>query len=153
MSTHFIGRDESGARYYVEIRLDEVNTLAKMTDHTADVLTHEFAASGFIIAKGARNAFAAGQMIQDLMFLQNLADGWTVGDVVSLVNIWRDWHLNGINAGSDEHKANGVTTVGEPDSTGYRYGSAWLARQLPGEVRDEIERLQSLPTGKVPSTY
>jgi len=84
--------------------------------------------------------------------------------------LWREWHLNDMNAGSPAQeawlKANPVTAAypeshydkasaalasaglnPDPDylhnGKPYRYGSAWLKRDIPADVVAEIEALMS----------
>lgn len=157
---HYLGRDVDGTRYYAQIRLDEADQSVEFTDHTHGSLLYSFAASGFAIEKGRREAAAGGQICETFTQIVDLADGWAHSDINSLVEIWREWHLNNTNAWSDEQRAQAKaanfdydTLRDLTDSAGYKYGSKWLARQLPQGVVDEVKRLQDLPFGSVPDTY
>lgn len=158
MSTHFIGTDHEGTRWYAEFELTEVNLEHRhFTDHTIGTLTHTFTASGFAIEKNRREASMAGQCLDQLQLTEfTPATGWTKRDIEELLVYWRFWHLNEMHAASDEQASGGKTAdrnLGELDSHGYRLGSEWLAKQIPLMVRQNITRLSELPVGKVPSTY
>lgn len=92
------------------------------------------------------------------------APGWNINMLRRFFAIWQEWHLNDMQAGSPAQmaylKANPVTAVYlenyyekasealaaaglNPDpETGYKYGSAWLAVEVPA---DALEFLRSLP--------
>lgn len=99
----------------------------------------------------------------------NLAPGWTLRTVNRFLDIWRRWHLNDMVAGSPAQmewlRSNPVTAtypeshyekVGsalaeaglnpDPNHTHngkpYKYGSAWLREEVPGNV---VVFLASLP--------
>jgi hypothetical protein len=86
----------------------------------------------------------------------------------ALLRLWRDWHLNDMNAGSPAQSAwmeanpieakypdshydkarNALAEAGlNPDPSylhngkPYAYGSAWLKREIPADVIAEIEAL------------
>lgn len=160
-TAQFIGRTADRDRVYVEIRLTEFDPEnggkdVRFTDLTTGKLTHGLGISGFVIGKGYRHAHGAGQVVSDVRQVTEFAKGWTRADVRSLLAIWDEWHLNQMNAESDEQRAAGMTYETHPghvDSNGYRLGSQWLARQLPEVVLEELARLRALPTGNVPTTY
>jgi hypothetical protein len=157
-TTHHIGRTDDGDRVYVEIRLSEhkPGKPVRFTDLTEGDLIHELGISGFVIGKGYRHAHGAGQVVSDVRQVTEFAKGWTAEDVKSLLAIWKEWHLNQMNEASDEQRAAGITYTSNPDhvdSNGYKIGSAWLARQIPGDVLEEVHRLSSLPSGKIPASY
>lgn len=59
---------------------------------------------------------------------------------LEIVRLWKNYHLNGTNAGC-EHQKDG-TPIGEVCPVcGYRYGSAWLYREIPTKDLEEIKRL------------
>ena len=160
---HFLGTDTEGMRWFAIINLVEVNKPEQhMRDHSRVTLTHQFSSSGFAIAKGRREADMAGQCL-DSINLDGFkpAKGWTIEDIRSLLEVSRRWHLNDMNAGSYEQDGWTISQnhretpddIGKPDSTGYKFGSEWLSENLPDDVLAEIERLRSLPSGRVPQNY
>jgi hypothetical protein len=99
----------------------------------------------------------------------DFAPGWDADSAAKLAEIWKRWHLNGMQAGSPaqaawlrEHLVTAVypeshfdkvkvalTDAGlEPDASflhndePYHYGSAWLYEAVPTDV---LEWLQDLP--------
>jgi len=104
---------------------------------------------------------------------KDFAPGWNAEKLAQFAAIWEDWHLNDMSAGSPAQtaflKANPVTwkypgshydsashalqSAGlnpDPDylrnGKPYKYGSAWLSRDVPADV---IQFLQSLPDATV----
>jgi hypothetical protein len=155
-STHLVGRTNGGSRVFVSIRLTRSNREVRFTDHTYGPQGWDLGISGFAICPGSREAYTAGQISGDLARVTNPAEGWTADDVRSLLETWQAWHLNTLNAESDEQRAAGITYRDNPthvDSAGYKIGSAWLTRRLPDDVLAEVLRLRALPTGNVPTTY
>lgn len=91
-----------------------------------------------------------------------------------LYSLWKEWHLNGLHAGTSEQEAavreweadgntydynavcdmlkekglyevnyTGISVGKRYDNEPYRYGSAWLVREIPGNVLIQIEHLLS----------
>ena len=59
---------------------------------------------------------------------------------LEIFRLWKNYHLNDMNAGC-EHQKKG-TPVGEVCPVcGYRYGSAWLYREIPEKDLEAIKRL------------
>lgn len=79
--------------------------------------------------------------------------------VQRLVNIWEQYHLNDLNAGTiNQEKAlesfeskdytkqcEYLKSIGLYEDNGYKYGTAWLFRQIPDEVIDEIKTIINNP--------
>lgn len=79
---------------------------------------------------------------------------------VELREVWRRWHLNGMNAGSPAQEAalrakfpkdsgsyelhvaylKEIGIYNDPALDGYSYGSKWLREELPQEVLDTITK-------------
>ena len=100
----------------------------------------------------------------------NFARGWNAPKWLDLLDIWKHYHLNDMNAGCEHQRAAGwdkikldeskpltqdnMATWTRPEDNpkglltkacpvcGYKYGTAWLKVELPQKV---IEFLQSLP--------
>lgn len=73
-------------------------------------------------------------------------------DVNRLCDIWDRWHLNGLNAGTQEQRpvanghgydatCNALKAAGLLVDRGYTYGSAWLLERLPEEIVAEVKAL------------
>lgn len=104
----------------------------------------------------------------------SFAPGWNAAMWLKLLDVWSQWHLNDMSPACEHQRALGWESelvdptkpktqdnmkgwnhppaghLGEPCPVcGYKYGSAWLKRELPADV---IEFLQSLPdTDKTPA--
>ena len=73
-----------------------------------------------------------------------------------LIQIWREWHLNGMNAGTEEQSAHvkglsyqdakdklqelGLLTVMHKGER-YTYGSGWICKDLPEDFEDNLNEL------------
>ena len=125
---------------------------------------------------------ACGQIDMHLRSEQHnikLAPGWTRAKLAKFFEVWEQWHLNDMKAGTPvqeaylkEHAAeyeafkakaskyvshyewatDALNKAGlnpAPDKPGYAYGSAWLSTEVPSDV---IEFLEALPdTDKQPA--
>jgi hypothetical protein len=62
-----------------------------------------------------------------------------------LVELWKEWHLNDLQAGCEHQRALGWTSevhLSEPCPTcGYKYGTAWLFKAVPVDVLEELQRI------------
>ena len=76
-----------------------------------------------------------------------------------LINIWKEYHLNDMNSGTEEQeqalkdfkgdydaqceflKQKGLYKVTLSDGTKYKYGTAWLHRELPLNLLEEVKQL------------
>lgn len=151
----FVGRLADGSRVEVEIDVRPLNRAETTTvNHETVYLDHrnvEFAASGSIYEPRRREPWHSGQMLDQLLDIATLSDGWTVGDLASLHSIWQRWHLNSMNAACSHMDPATMLRLDDgrpaltnqcPAGSGYRYGQAWLYEPLPDEVLEEIVRLQ-----------
>lgn len=100
-----------------------------------------------------------GQIVMSLTatMFNEYAPDWDVVKVARFLDVWNNWHLNDMQAGTpkqtaylkqkgdklnyDESKAVLKTAGLEPDD-GYRYGSKWLKVDVPDDV---LGFLQALP--------
>lgn len=107
---------------------------------------------------------ACGQIDMHPWKFKAYADGWSLSSVRKLRDIWAEWHLNDMQAGTEsQRKAIADATDGgwKPDpmdgykstcdmlrerglyvDNGYTYGSAWLRKDVPADV---LAWLQSRP--------
>lgn len=120
---------------------------------------------------------SCGQNRGDLLRITDYAKGWNETQAKKLHDIWQEWHLNDMVAGSpaqEAHlKANPVqyqhpqshyekalevlTEAGlQPDPNHihngkpYSYGSAWLRKEVPAKV---VEWLLALPEADRPNPW
>lgn len=100
----------------------------------------------------------------------NPAPGWSHGKIQRFLNVWQEWHLNDMRAGTPAQEAHikahkdeypGFPTshytwasellekAGLNPDNGYKYGSAWLTVEVPDNV---LSWLHALPdTDKRPA--
>lgn len=121
---------------------------------------------------------SCGQIIMHDWEIVNYAPGWDASKVAKLRQVWEDWHLNDMQAGTPEQtealkpfyttrkypendyahaceylKERGLYEVPDPrqgkEGETYRYGMAWLRVEVPADV---LEFLKGLPdTDKAPA--
>jgi hypothetical protein len=139
--TVMIGRTAQRERVTVTVQLapPRIGRPATMTDHSERPDTPaRLSISGDVTEyRRRREPHAFGQVIDTLADIVAPAGRGTLADVAALADIWQTWHLNDMYAGCIHHAAAAsLPDVGQvgtcPD--GYRYGSAWLAVEVPGEV-------------------
>jgi len=98
-----------------------------------------------------RDMISGGATVEPLGELISYAPGWDAGKAARLIEL-SAWHLNGMTAGCDHQVPVMETdrygrTVPSLDltppcpETGYRYGHAWLVRELPPGMLDEVRAL------------
>lgn len=154
VTTHYVGRTTDGERLFVDISLRPIKRVGETVEHDYVSDAQEFAASGALISYRARTPFTLGQILRNLNNIATPAKGWTMADIDSLYSIWRRWHLNGMRAACahmPEDSFNKFVTV-KCSRGDYTYGAKWLIEPLPADIIGEIQRLQGLPTGKIPDT-
>lgn len=96
-----------------------------------------------------------GQCLDTMMKFSSLANNALFK---KLHNLWSNWHLNDLHAGTVKQEAalkehgyssnytddcKYLESIGLLDDNGYRYGSAWLYREIPEDTLKEIETLLS----------
>lgn len=126
---------------------------------------------GVIGPKSNGNAFGAAGQIQEELDRVVPGKGWDAESVKKLQKVWDRWHLNDLRAGSPKQMLflesleaneepvdyeNAVKAMKEAgiyedadfiyEGKPYRYGSAWLKKEVPAEV---LEWLQRLPESAV----
>lgn len=146
----FIGRDSEGSRVFVDIELRDRRGDFQTVDHERIGFITELSIMGSTIAKGRRDIDSCGQLIDSVRDVARKAVSEPVGsrrDLRTLADIWERWHLNGMNAGCAHQKPVGDTPeerlrkTPACGATGYRWGSAWLAEDLPEDVAGELRRI------------
>jgi hypothetical protein len=120
----YLGKLPDGIRFYVSIDWDG----------------QRLSISGVTIRKGGQFAhdgdwLGAGQNIDDLPAGND-----------RLREIWKNWHLNDMQAGCEHQRERGWTSYdlhpSEPCPVcGYKYGTAWLRKDVPADVIAELRDL------------
>lgn len=119
------------------------------------------------------DAWGSCGQIQDVL-KETILNGWDVAEIARLHEIWEDWHLNDMKAGTPKQMAHLKAHRGEysgypqshydwakecltranlqPDpETGYSYGSAWLRVEVPVDVLEWLAALPETPGCPWPS--
>lgn len=129
----------------------------------ASVKDGELSIVGVVNPKQSGDCHSCGQIRDTLLELDFYGEGWDWSKVKILHDIWKEWHLNHLIAGSPAQEnwtkenpqfesysdriANMPAHI-KTDATylhngkPYVYGSAWLKRKLPADV---IEILNGFP--------
>lgn len=154
----FLGRKADGEKVYAAARLERktVEAIQTVTHEKKSGEILEFAASGHSVGKFQRhsseNWISAGQMMDELLEITEPAPGWTLEEIRKFHRLWKNWHLNALNAGcqhvptplyEDSEYGKRVDLKNTPacPETGYRYGHAWLYRPIPAVIVDEMQTL------------
>jgi len=137
------------------------------------------AISGEVGPKRGGDADSCGQIRSELARVTAFAAGWDKIKVLQLSDIWRKWHLNNLNAGSpiqeltiknfyEPHNGRFCHTQVEKllkdygvfedesylvDGKPYKYGSAWLHKDLPDSVLRWLKTVRSSAHSSHPWYY
>lgn len=130
---------------------ETVETIEHQEVPRADVLRVAFTGETQVRAPGGRwREDGGGQNLIDLTRVTDFSVGWDAEKRDRLLTLWREWHLNDMQAGC-AHQAVVGTTIDERldrtepcAKTGYRYGRKWLVRLVPDEVIAEITEMFGL---------
>ena len=102
----------------------------------------EFAASAMVYI---HNSFVCGgQCLDESDILDTVENGKLCkkdkATYLEILRLWKNYHLNGMNAGC-EHQKKGSPVGSVCPVCGYRYGSAWLYREIPEKDLEAIKNL------------
>ena len=135
-----IGRIKGVGIVRVNARLEWVDRPAVTVDHEEIGGHYVFAASGSLwLRSNSPDCYSAGQMLEKT---------WPLPAGRPLIRLWREWHLNGMQAAC-AHQAvpagmsgsEALDAVPPCPVTGYRYGSTWLVRVIPDDVVAEMREV------------
>ena len=134
-----------GNYYRVEVEIElETNRLGYVWKDGAlkEVRGNVFSAMAMIYR---HNSFVSGGQCLDAPKVLNVVKNGKLCEkdraiYLEIFRLWKNYHLNGMNAGC-EHQKEG-TPVGEVCPVcGYRYGNAWLYREIPEKDLEAIKHL------------
>lgn len=143
------GRTDDGQTVTLEIRLEE-RTIAPSTrsvEHgPVSPAAPRLSISALIYGPRCREPWAAGQCIEGAAAVTS--GPWSAADRARLLEIWRRWHLNDMRAACAHMDLPAETSYEARRHitcplTGYRYGSAWLAEELPADVLADVRRFMA----------
>lgn len=166
--TAYLGRDAYRNRVFVEVDKEIMTTDAfRSVEHEPLTGFTRLSITGWTIRYRSNTMDSAGQTVDALVGMTEFAEGWTETDVNSLRRIWRQWHLNDMQAAcahmNKREAQKAYASVERPwtmkdadlppamicPETGYRYGNAWLVKTVPAEIWAELDRLAALPHGTI----
>lgn len=125
----YVGRTGDGARISISVRLALRTNEQENTDHQTVTDRWEISLMGGGIEKGRSVESFGGQIREEFRRVRG------VKGVKAVSAIWDTYHLNGMAAGCDHQSRPGDLDTTPPcPVTGYRYGHAWLYRELPAEA-------------------
>ncbi|HET6914930.1 MAG TPA: hypothetical protein VFH56_02455 [Acidimicrobiales bacterium] len=146
-----LGETERGGYFVLTVELRErhegcaYQTITHGT--TTDPVQVSFTGEFFERRNMRRDDFtSAGQNLEDLDLITKPAPGFTLNEIHELGALWRRWHLNDMRAECahmelpDDPSYDARKDIVCPE-TGYKYGSAWLAEDVPADVLDHIRHL------------
>lgn len=166
MTHHLLGRNSDGARVTVSINLSEqyYERGVTTTDHYVidrPISLYRLSIMGGVLGRG--DYVHCGQVLEQVADVKQIADGWSVLDLTSLLAVWDRWHLNDVRSWcahmdrsnlvrEDGPYGRQISTRGNPcpDGADFWFGRSWLVEFLPDDVIAEVERLQALPAGALP---
>ena len=141
-----LGKTPDGETVTVQIRLGAFPNPQAFRTVTHEPLPPEpleLAIAGNIYERG--RDVGGGQCIDTAALVQ--PGPWSAEDLARLVEIWRRWANNGLNAGCahmtlpEDTSYDARKDIRCPE-TGYKYGSAWLFDPLPDDVIEDVRRFQ-----------
>lgn len=138
-----VGRVGAGRRklnVFVELRLARRDVQMQTVTHEWVTGAWELSLSGHTVStRSTRDTWeSSGQIAQTVREIGT-------AQAVELAQLWQRWQLNTLTAGC----AHQVGTKAPCPVTGYRYGHAWLLRELPSAVVARVLELleQARDTG------
>lgn len=148
-----IGRMADGSRVFVTAEYEKISREVTSTDHDTITDGKSFSLVGEVIGYRCRNPYSVGQIRDDLLMITQPAEGLEIEDIRELARIWRNCHLNDMNAlCAHQHpvykeeygqKVLDWQKVAPCPETGYKAGSAWLYREVPEEILKRVREILS----------
>ena len=143
MEKKFVFRPFNYYRVEVEIRLEENRRCYVWKGGALEkVQGTEFAASAMVYI---HNSFVCGGQCLDESDILDVVENGKLCEkdkatYLEILRLWKNYHLNGMNAGC-EHQKEGSPAGSVCPVCGYRYGSAWLYREIPEKDLEAIKNL------------
>lgn len=127
-----MGRKEDGSRIFVDVNLNVNDRLEQTVTHDHVSKSFVFSASGEHYPFGDYEPDCVGQMLDELLLIEEPAKGLTLDDAKELHRLWKRWHLNDMNAAC-EHHPEGAEIGAVCPVSGYGKGTAWLTEVISEE--------------------
>jgi hypothetical protein len=124
----------------VEIRIEEKTGEFTTTSHELVSSLTRVSISGHGYYKGQKRngdwSFG-GQCVDELEKIRT-TESLTMREIVRLIDIWNEWHLNDMQPGCEHQPAEFDAVC--PHS-GYKYGTRWLVKVVPDDVLAELRNI------------
>lgn len=143
MEKKFVFRPGNYYRVEVDVELHENCRGYVWKDGTLkDIRGNEFAASAMVYRHNS--LVGGGQCLDDPEVLDLIKNGKLCEKdkviYLEVFRLWKNYHLNDMRAGC-EHQKEGSPVGSVCPVCGYRYGSAWLYREIPEKDLEAIKHL------------
>jgi hypothetical protein len=132
-----IGTTKDGRRVRISVNFQDATGQHQTTDHRTIEGGQRLSITGETVDSG-------GQILDDVRNIDRPAAGFTFATLQEVLTIWEQYHLNDMNALCDHQtvvweetnygKRMDLAAIGACPVSGYRPGSAWLYREVPGLV-------------------
>jgi len=143
-----LGRTADGARVFVTVETSEHSGNRQTVEHEPISEWTQLSIQGEVIDKHHHEASSLGQIVDELRNIATYAPGWNRAKVARLGSLWRQWHLNDVQAGCAHMDLPADTSYDARKDirctvTGYKYGSAWLVLPEAG-TKGAIDELGAM---------
>jgi hypothetical protein len=133
-------------RYWTNYFEEERGAIQEINERCSTRFTSAAGAAKYVLRSDGElhglDATVAGKLVHLLESCGQITE--TVADYFPEVRPLLPWHLNDMKAGCEHQEALGwgSDSIGTPcPECGYKYGSKWLRRELPGDVQQLAERI------------
>jgi len=140
MKKMFIGKNDQKDRFYLTLEIRDNKREATTINHQKVLGYKTLSICGEFVEYRKKNASNFGQIGDRLSEITQPSKGFTLKDIARIGQIWNEWHLNDLQSHcSHQDKAIKWDQVAPCSLVGYRAGSAWLLKELPQEIINEIK--------------
>lgn len=140
MEKIFIGKNDQKDRFYLTLEIKNNEREATTINHQKVLGYKTLSICGEVVEYRKQNASNSGQIRDRLSEITQPSKGFTLKDIAKINEIWEKWHLNDLQSHcAHQDKAIKWDQVDPCPLNGYKAGSAWLLKELPQEIINEIQ--------------
>jgi hypothetical protein len=140
MSKKLIGKNDQGDRFYLTLEIRNNEREATTINHQKVLGYKTLSICGEVVEYRKQNASNSGQIRDRLSEITQPSKGFTLKDIAKINEIWEKWHLNDLQSHCfHQDEAIKWDQVDPCPLNGYKAGSAWLLKELPQEIINEIQ--------------
>ena len=143
-----VGHTAQGDKYFLTVTVRKQSGGLSVTHEKLDNFT-ELSFTGVLVSKYGsvtheRGWISCGQNDRELLDIVKPAKGLSLADVRRIYELWNEYHLGGMNSHcAHQDKSVEWDKAQACPMTGYKAGSAWLVRELPAGVLDDVREILS----------